>query len=162
MIKLITPLKHRFNKQILLGGKNIFVDSEGGIEVEESLVTTALESGFELVDKNVKFTSKEEAAKIEEVQNVLNSAKETAKEIIAEAEKEAVKIIAEAQKRAESIIIENNTEEQEEFKKKLEGRSVKDLVEILVSTDAFTEEDCKEMKKKDLIGAIMKAKFSKE
>ena len=138
MIKLTTSLKHRFNKQILLGNKNVFVDSEGGIEIEENLVTVALESGFELVDKNAKFTSKEEAAKVEEVQNILNSAKETAKEIIAEAEREAVKIVAEAQKRAESIIIENNVEEQEEFQKKLNARSIKDLIEILVSTDAFT------------------------
>ncbi len=162
MIKLITDKRHRFNKQILLNNKNVLVNSNGEIEVEEDLVVAALESGFELVDKNVKFTSKAEAEKIKEVESTLNSAKETAKEIIAEAQREAAKIITEAQKRAGEIIIESNVEEEEDFRKKLQERKVNDLKEILISSDLFTEDDLKSMKKEELIDAIMKIKFSKE
>jgi len=162
MIKLITDKKHRFNKQVLIGNKDVFINSNGEIEVEESLVTTALDVGFELVDKDVKFTSKEEAAKIKDVVDTLNSAKATAKEIIEEAKKEAEKIINEAQKRAEALLVNNGVGEKEEFLKKIQAMKVPELKEILVSSDKYSEEDLKVMKKEDLINAIMKIKYSEE
>lgn len=162
MIKLITDRKHRFNKYILIGDKNVFIDSKGEIQVDENDVVAALDSGFELVDKDVRFTSKEEAKKVKEVTDILNSAKEQAKEIIAEAEREAKNIIMEAQKQANVIITESNVEEKDEFLKKIQDMKVDELREIVASSDVFTPEQYKGMKKAELIDAIMKIKYSQE
>jgi len=159
MIKLITDKKHRFNREILIKDKSVFVDSNGEINVNEDLVTYALEAGFELVDKNVKFTSKEEELKIKEVNDILEGAKSSAKEIIEEARREAERIILEAKKAANVIIEDSGVIEKEEFKKKLMGRKIEELKEIIASTDMYTKEQYNTMKKTEMIDAIMKIQF---
>lgn len=159
MIKLITDKRHRFGKYILIRNKNVFVNSNGEIEVEENLVTYALEVGFELVDKNVKFTSKEEEIKIKEVNDILSSAKQNAEEIIEEAHREADRIIMEAKKTANVIIEDSGIEEKQEFESKLKDRKVEELRDVLASSDNYDKETINKMKKQELIDAIMKIRY---
>lgn len=160
MIKLITNKKHRFNKNILLKDRKVFVNNKGEIDVDESLVALALNCDFELVDKNAKFTSIEEQKQVKAVEDIINSSRETAKEIIEEAKREAERIIFEANKKANKIIEESNVEEKDEFTRKLQGRKVEELREVLASSDIYTEEEYKAMKKNELIDAIVKIRFS--
>lgn len=159
MIKLITDKRHRFGKYILIKNKNIFVSSNGEIEVEENLVTYALEVGFELMDKDAKFTSRKEEIKIKEVNDILSSAKQNAEEIIKEAHREADKIIMEAKKAANVIIEDSGIEEKQEFESKLKDRKVEELREVLVSSDNYDKETISKMKKQELIDAIMKIRY---
>lgn len=159
MIKLKTDKVHRFNKSILIGNNTVFVNNVGQIEVDENLVTTALTVGFELVDKNAKFTSTEEQKKVEDVNNILNAAKSQAEEIINNAKLEAEKIITEASIQANAVTVNSGVEEKEEFLKKLKERKVEELKEIAVSSDAYTADQVKEMKKAELIEAIMQIRY---
>jgi len=159
MIKLITDKKHRFGKYILIKNKNMFVSPNGEIEVEENLVTYALEAGFELVDKDAKFISREEEVKIKEVNDILSSAKQNAEEIIKEAHREADKIIMEAKKAANIIIEDSGIEEKQEFESKLKDRKVEELREVLASSDNYDKETISKMKKQELIDAIMKIRY---
>ena len=92
----------------------------------------------------------------------LTELKERIEIIIAEAEREAKNIIMEAQKQANVIITESNVEEKDEFLKKIQDMKVDELREIVASSDVFTPEQYKGMKKAELIDAIMKIKYSQE
>jgi len=159
MIKLITDKRHRFGKSVLIKDTNFQVDNDGTIEVPEGLVTSALEVGFVLVDKDAKFTSDEEAKKIKDVDDIISSARMQAKEIISEAHQEAKKIIMEAQTQSNAIIINSGVEEKDEFLKKLQERKVDNLREVVASSDLYTQEQIATMKKADLINAIMEIRY---
>ena len=160
MIKLKTNKPHRFNRTILIGNNSVFVNNVGQIEVDENLVSTALTVGFELVDKDVKFTSVEEQKKVDDVNNILKAANAQAEEIIKNAKLEAERIITDANIQANAALVNSGVEEKEEFLKKLKERKVEELREIAVSSDAYTDEQVKEMKKAELIDVIMKLRYS--
>ena len=162
MIKLITSKSHRFNRHILIKDKNVFVDGKGEVEVEEGYVTSALAAGFELVDKDAKFTSVEEEKKVKDVNDLLTAAKEQAKEIINQAKIEADRIILEAKNYANVVIQESGIEEKEEFIKTLSDRKVDELREIVASSDFYTKEQYSGMKKAELIEAIVKIRYPEE
>lgn len=154
MIKLKTDLKHRFGKSVSIQNQVIPVSETGEIQVEESIVALAIECGFELVDKNAVFTSKEEQAKVKEMTAIIESANLQAKEIIATAEKQAEEIIATAQKEAEKVTLSAQVDEKTEMKKKLGEQKVNDLRETLI-VSGYSQEDVNSLKKEDLINLIV-------
>lgn len=154
MIKLKTDLKHRFGKSVFIQNQVIPVSETGEIQVEESIVALAIECGFELVDKNAVFTSKEEQAKVKEMTAIIESANLQAKEIIATAEKQAEEIIATAQKEAEKVTLSAQVDEKTEMKKKLGEQKVNDLRETLI-VSGYSQEDVNSLKKEDLINLIV-------
>jgi len=159
MIKLFTTKKHRFGSRLIIKNQEVIVNNLGEIEVDETFVTSAMEVGFELVDKDAKFTSVEEANKVKEVNEILISAKKQADEIISEAKREAELIIMEAKTAANAVIFNTGTEEKNEFLKTLQDRKVDELREVAVSSDMYTSEEVNKMKKTDLIEAIMKIRY---
>lgn len=154
MIKLKTDLKHRFGKSVSIQNQVIPVSGTGEIQVEESIVALAIECGFELVDKNAVFTSKEEQAKVKEMTAIIESANLQAKEIIATAEKQAEEIIATAQKEAEKVTLSAQVDEKTEMKKKLGEQKVNDLRETLI-VSGYSQEDVSSLKKEELINLIV-------
>ena len=154
MIKLKTDLKHRFGKSVSIQNQVIPVSETGEIQVEESIVALAIECGFELVDKNAVFTSKEEQAKVKEMTAIIESANLQAKEIIATAEKQAEEIIATAQKEAEKVTLIAQVDEKTELKKKLGEQKVNDLRETLIIS-GYSQEEVNSLKKEDLINLIV-------
>ena len=154
MIKLKTDLKHRFGKSVSIQNQVIPVSGTGEIQVEESIVALAIECGFELVDKNAVFTSKEEQAKVKEMTAIIESANLQAKEIIATAEKQAEEIIATAQKEAEKVTLSAQVDEKTEMKKKLGEQKVNDLRETLI-VSGYSQEDVNSLKKEELINLIV-------
>lgn len=154
MIKLKTDLKHRFGKSVSIQNQVIPVSETGEIQVEESIVALAIECGFELVDKNAVFTSKEEQAKVKEMTAIIESANLQAKEIIATAEKQAEEIIATAQKEAEKVTLSAQVDEKTEMKKKLGEQKVNDLRETLI-VSGYSQEDVNSLKKEELINLIV-------
>ena len=87
MVKIYTTKKHRFGKSVVIADTTIKVDNTGNAEVPEDIVSQALIGGFELVDKSVEFPTEEEKKHVQEVNEILESAKLEAKAIIAKAEK---------------------------------------------------------------------------
>lgn len=160
MAKLKTDQKHRFGKSIQIKSKAYTVSSEGIIEVEEDMIVYAIENGFELVDKSIKFQSLEEHAKIKEVEGIINSAKLQAEEIIKQAHKEAEKIVKEAEDRVAVALTNGRVEEIEEMRNQLKVKTVKELTETLLSSGAKAEE-LKALKKDDLINLIIEGIYSK-
>ena len=154
MIKLKTDLKHRFGKSVSIQNQVIPVSGTGEIQVEESIVALAIECGFELVDKNAVFTSKEEQAKVKEMTAIIESANLQAKEIIATAEKQAEEIIATAQKEAEKVTLSAQVDEKTEMKKKLGEQKINDLRETLI-VSGYSQEDVNSLKKEELINLIV-------
>lgn len=154
MIKLKTDLKHRFGKSVSIQNQVIPVSGTGEIQVEESIVALAIECGFELVDKNAVFTSKEEQAKVKEMTTIIENANLQAKQIIADAEKQAEEIIATAQKEAEKVTLSAQVDEKTEMKKKLGEQKVNDLRETLI-VSGYSQEDVNSLKKEELINLIV-------
>ena len=154
MIKLKTDLKHRFGKSVSIQNQVIPVSGTGEIQVEESIVALAIECGFELVDKNAVFTSKEEQAKVKEMTAIIESANLQAKEIIATAEKQAEEIIATAQKEAEKVTLSAQVDEKTGMKKKLGEQKVNDLRETLI-VSGYSQEEVNSLKKEELINLIV-------
>ena len=154
MIKLKTDLKHRFGKSVSIQNQVIPVSGTGEIQVEESIVALAIECGFELVDKNAVFTSKEEQAKVKEMTAIIESANLQAKEIIATAEKQAEEIIATAQKEAEKVTLSAQVDEKTGMKKKLGEQKVNDLRETLI-VSGYSQEEVNSLQQEELINLIV-------
>lgn len=161
MVKLFTTKKNRFNNSLLVNNKTIRVDAKGYVEVDESMVVHLLKVGFELDDPTAKFESEEEQKKVEEMNGILESARSQAKEIITQAQIEAEKIIEDARKKAGLILQDNMVEEKEEARKNLEEKSVKEIKEIL-ATSNVDEAQYKNLKKDELIDLAISISFDKE
>lgn len=154
MIKLTTDQKHRFGKTVLINGESIKVSLSGEISVEEDIAVYALENGFELVDKNVTFKSKQEQDKVKEVEQIISNAKLQAEQIVSAAKKEAEKIIADAKIEAEKVKAIGQVDERTELKTNLESKNIKELREILMVSGVKAEE-LKGVAKEDLIQLIV-------
>lgn len=157
-IKLRTEQKHRFGRAVNIHGEIIQVSLSGEISVEEDIVVYAIENGFELVDKNVTFTSKTEQNKAKEVEQIISNAKLQAEQIISTATKEAEQIIAKAKIEAEKVKIVAQVDEKTELRKQLENKTVKELKEILIVSGA-SQEELNGIKKEDLISLIVGSTF---
>lgn len=153
-IELKTDQKHRFNRNVIIHETEVSVNGQGRASVDEELVTYALESGFELVDPNVKFKSKEEDTKVKEVADILTSAKNQAEAIIKEAEEKAVKIVAAAEEKAQNILDGGKTEALVEMRKKLEVKKVDELKEVLIASGVDVA-SLETLKKAELINMIV-------
>ena len=160
-VKIVTDKKHRFNRSIIIKGHQVVVDSTGHAEVPEEVVTAALISGFELVDKSAKFTTDEERQHAEEVTAILNSAHEQAKEIIAQAEKQAKEIIAQAHAEAEAFRQENKIEERLVKKEELQKMKVDDL-KALCADAGINKESYDGLKKDELVEFILSYVFDEK
>ena len=157
-VKIVTNKKHRFNESIIIKGHQVVVDGTGHAEVPEDIVTAALISGFELVDKSVKFTTDEERQHVEEVEGILQSAHDQAKEIIANAEKEAAAIIERAKAEAEAIRRDNKIDERIAKKEELQKMKVDEL-KALCSDAGINKESYEGLKKDELIEFILSYVF---
>ena len=158
-IKIFTTQKHRFGRSLNVAGVTFSVDAKGFAEVPEDKAARVLASGFELADKDAKFTSEEELQKANDVQQILEAAKAQAAAIIAEAEKEAAKIIAAAKKEAGSIEEEEMLPEKEAKMAELKGMSNDELKGLLAEV-GVPEADYAKMKKAELIDKIMSIIFA--
>lgn len=158
MIKLRTDQKHRFGRAILIKGETFLVSATGEISVGENLVVYAIENGFELVDKNISFVSKQEQDKVKEVEQIISNAKLQAEQILSQARKEAEKIINDARWEAEKVKTISQVDERTEMKNKLTTKTVKELREILVVNGASAEE-LKGVTKDDLVDLIVDSSF---
>jgi len=156
MIQIKTSKANRFNQTILIGKDKISVDKSGLAEVEETSVSKALLIGFELVDKDQKFSSETELQHIEDVNDLLEAAKKQAAEIIKQAEDKAKVIIADAESKAKAIIADNNVDELTEYKESLQKLTVAELKDTLVQAGVAKEKYASIVKKDDLINFIIK------
>lgn len=154
MVKIYTTKKHRFNRSVIVAGTVVQVDNTGNAEVSEEIVSQALIDGFELVDKSVEFPTEEQKKHVQEVNEILESAKSEAKEIIAKAEKEAEEIILNAKKEAGLITVENHVDEKAAKKEELNSKKVDDLKALCVDA-GIPEEKWKGLKKADLVELIL-------
>jgi len=154
MVKIYTTKKHRFNRSVIVAGTVVQVDNTGNAEVSEEIVSQALIDGFELVDKSVEFPTEEQRKHVQEVNEILESAKLEAKEIIAKAEKEAEEIILNAKKEAGLITAENHVDEKAAKKEELNSKKVDDLKALCVDA-GIPEEKWKGLKKADLVELIL-------
>lgn len=160
-VKIVTDKKHRFNRSIIIKGHQVVVDGTGHAEVPEEIVTAALISGFELVDKSVKFTTDEERQHAEEVESILQSAREQAKEIIATAEKEATAIIEQAKAEAAAIRKDNQIDERIAKKEELQRMKVDEL-KALCADAGINKESYEGLKKDELIEFILSYVFDEK
>ena len=149
-IQLVTRKAHRFGKSVLIDSTPVEVDAKGFAEVDEKLVSQALISGFELVNKDEKFETEEEREQIKQVQDIIDSAKAQAEEIIANAKKEAAEIIAKAQADAEGIEATSNKDEKEERTKQLTAMKVAEL-QAMCQDAKLPEEEWKSLTKAKLV-----------
>lgn len=157
-VKIVTDKKHRFNRSIIIKGHQVVVDGTGHAEVPEEIVTAALISGFELVDKSVKFTTDEERQHAEEVEATLLSAREQAKEIIAAAEREATAIIERAKAEVAAIRKDNQVDERIAKKEELQRMKVDEL-KALCADAGINKESYEGFKKDELIEFILSYVF---
>ena len=158
MVEIFTEKKNRFGKSLIVGNKTIQIDAKGHSMVPEDIVSQALISGFELVDKTVKFETEEEQKHVKEVNDLLECARQEAKSIIAEAEKKAKEIISQAEIEAGKIHEENQVDEKEAKKAELSSKKVDDL-KALCADAGIPEEDWKNLKKAELVDLLMKFIF---
>ena len=154
MVKIYTTKKHRFGKSVVIADTTIKVDNTGNAEVSEDIVSQALIGGFELVDKSVEFPTEEQKKHVQEVNEILESAKLEAKEIIAKAEKEAEEIILNAKKEAGLITAENHVDEKAAKKEELNSKKVDELRALCVDA-GIPEENWKSLKKAELVELIL-------
>lgn len=158
-IEIFTTQKHRFGKTLNVSGIILTLDGKGHANVPEDKVAKLLASGFELVDKDAKFTSQEEMDKAEEVNQIIQSAKAQAKAIIAEAEKKAAKIISEAEKKAGEVEESANVPEKEAKLAELKAMSNDELKSLLAEA-GVPEAEYSKLKKADLVDKIMSIIFA--
>jgi cell division septum initiation protein DivIVA len=154
MVKIYTTKKHRFNRSVVIAGTTVQVDNAGNAEISEELVSQALIGGFELVDKSVEFPTEEEQKHVQEVNEILESAKLEAKAIIAKAEKEAEEIILKAKQEAGLITAENHVDEKTAKKEELNSKKVDDLKALCVDA-GIPEDKWKSLKKAELVELIL-------
>lgn len=160
-VKIVTDKKHRFNRSIVIKGHQVVIDGTGHAEVPEEIVTAALISGFELVDKTAKFTTDEERQHAEEVSAILQSAHEQAAEIIAKAEKEAEAIVAKAYAEAEAVRRDNKVDERIAKKEELQKMKVDDL-KALCADAGISKESYEGLKKDELVEFILSYVFDEK
>lgn len=158
-IKIFTTQKHRFGRKLNVSGVAFDVDAKGFAEVPEDKVARVLASGFELVDKNAKFTSIEEQAKADDVRQIIEAAKAQAAEIISTAQKEANSIIAAARKEAGDIEEEGLVPEKAAKIEELKGMTNEELKGLLAEA-GVPEAEYAKMKKGDLIDKIISIIFA--
>ena len=149
-IQLVTSKAHRFGKSVLIEGTEIKVDAKGFAEVDEKVVSQALISGFELVNKDEKFETEEEREQVQKVQEIIDSANAQAAEIIANAKKEAAEIIGKAKAEAEGIEASSNKDEKEDRTKQLTAMKVDEL-QAMCQDAKLPEEEWKNLKKAELV-----------
>ena len=158
MVEIFTEKKHRFGKALIVGNVTVQVDAKGHAMVPENIVSQALISGFELVDKTAKFETEEEQQHVKEVNELLDCARQEAKAIIAEAERKAKEIISQAEIEAGKIKEEGQVDEKEAKKAELSSKKVDDL-KALCADAGIPEENWKNLKKAELVDLLMKFIF---
>lgn len=158
MVEVFTDKKHRFGKALVIGKVSVQVDEKGHAMVPKDLISQALINGFELVDKSIKYETEEERKHVEEVNDILSSAKAQAEEIIAQAKKQAEEIIAQAKAEAGKITAEEQVDEKAEKEKELNTKKVEEL-KALCHDAGIPEESWKNLKKADLVNLLMKFIF---
>ena len=158
MVEVFTDKKHRFGKTLVIGKVSVQVDEKGHAMVPKDLISQALINGFELVDKSIKYETEEEKKHVEEVNDILNSAKAQAGEIIAQAKKQAEEIIAQAKAEAGKITAEEQVDEKAEKEKELNTKKVEELKALCLDA-GIPEESWKNLKKADLVNLLMKFIF---
>ena len=154
MVEIVTLKKNRFGRSIVIKSQDVHIDMQGHALVNEDIVSAALIAGFELVDKSVKFTTEEDQKHVEEVSNILESAKAEAAAIVAAAEKQASEIIAEAERQAGIIKQENRVDEKAAKKAELESKRVDDL-KALCADAGMPEDQYKNLKKAELVDLLV-------
>ena len=158
-VKIQTSKENRFGKTLHISGVQITFDKEGFAEVAEKDVSSVLNSTIELVDKTIKFASKEEQKLVAKQSDLLDKAKSEAEKIIKKAEVEAEKIIADAKLLAREINHENQGDEKTELRSSLEAATIKEIKDKLISSHIPEDSFKNIVKKDDLIDFALKAAF---
>ena len=158
-IKIFTTKPHRFGKSLIVANTKIDIDAKGFAEVDEKVVSQALISGFELVNKDETFETEEQREQIKQVNEILDSAREEAKDIIDKANKEAAEIIAKAKAEAGIIEAESQKDLKAEKQEELSKLKVVDL-QAMCQDAGIPDDQWKSLKKDELIKFLMDFIFS--